>query len=169
MTLLVLRKAANMRRICGLSLLLTFCGFASLEQVATCQQVASASCAHEVEAVTGQEIQMPFKRGPKAYRFDRFRAVTSNQEKARLDGFARELQSDRRNVGFIVVFGRTGKPEREAIQRAAKAKNYLQDYNRTNNTILKITSCTRPKVEYELWISQSDKNRPTTCNGPAKE
>lgn len=160
-----------MRRILRLmvSLLLTLCGFVLLVQVATGQQAESSSGSHEVEPATAQEVQMPFKRGQKAYRFDRFRAVTSNQEKARLDAFGRELQSDYRNVGFIVVFGRTGKPEREAMQRASKARSYLRDYNRTSNRILMMTSCTRPRVEYELWISPSDKSRPTTCNGPARE
>ena len=134
-----------------------------------CQKfgASAAGINHDLVRSDFSHAQM---RGPqRARRFEKYGTVSSNQEKARLDAFARELQSDPRAVGYVIVFGKKGRPASEALKRAKKTKSYLVDYNRTSNKIFMVTSCFRPQVEYELWIVPAGGSRPSSCAGPAKE
>ena len=95
--------------------------------------------------------------------FDRFGAVPSNEEKARLDNFAIELQRDPSTVGYIVVFGRRSRPG-EAKKRADRAKRYLK-YSRYlgDERIESLDHCFRAKLEVELWVSPKKSIIPPTC------
>ena len=105
--------------------------------------------------------EMSFQGRPKL--FDRFGAVSSNDEKARLDNFAIELQQDPSTVGYIVVFGRRSRPG-EAKKRADRAKNYLK-YSRGlgGERIESLDHCFRAKLEVELWVTPKKTVIPPTC------
>lgn len=95
--------------------------------------------------------------------FDRFGAVSSNDEKARLDNFAIQLQQDPSTVGYIVVFGRRSRPG-EAKKRADRAKRYLQ-YSRYIGAerMESLDHCFRARLEVELWVSPKKSIIPPTC------
>lgn len=105
--------------------------------------------------------EMSFQGRPKL--FDRFGAVSSNDEKARLDNFAIELQQDPTTVGYIVVFGRRSRPG-EAKKRADRAKNYLK-FSRGlgGERIESLDHCFRARLEVELWITPKKSAIPPTC------
>jgi hypothetical protein len=107
------------------------------------------------------EREMSFQGRAKL--FDRFGAVSSNDEKARLDNFAIELQRDPSTVGYIVVFGRRSRPG-EAKKRADRAKRYLK-YSRGlgGERIESLDHCFRAKLEVELWITPKKSVTPPTC------
>ena len=95
--------------------------------------------------------------------FERFGAVSSNDEKARLDNFAIELQRDPSTVGYIVVFGRRSRPG-EAKKRADRAKRYLKYSRRLGDErIESLDHCFRARLEVELWITPKKSVIPPTC------
>lgn len=112
---------------------------------------------------SGLEVSLIF--GRIAYRFDKFKALDSNDEKTRLDYFLSELQRDSTLTGLIVVFGKRGGPPSEAKKRAENAKNYLLNKLPTSN-LMTIDYCTRAAVEYELWIVPKGKKPPVFCSKP---
>jgi hypothetical protein len=74
---------------------------------------ASASCTATIGAQ------------PVARRFDTYGNIKRNDEKARLDNFANELQADPGSQGYIIGYGgRTSRPG-EGQARADRAKDYL--------------------------------------------
>lgn len=142
----------------------------SLASNPTPGQEFGASSTRVNQTLVRSDLSLAQMRGSqRARRFEKYGTVSSNQEKARLDAFARELQSDPRAVGYVIVFGKKGRPASEAVKRAKKTKSYLVDYNRTSNKIFMVTSCFRPQVEYELWVVPAGASRPSSCAGPAKE
>lgn len=92
--------------------------------------------------------------------FDKFSALRSDDEKARLDNFAVELQADPRAVGFIIVFYQRGKSpasvkknQASAKKRADNAKDYLKHYRGMDDSrLVSWDHCSRARVEYELWV-----------------
>ena len=95
--------------------------------------------------------------------FDSYKVISSNDEKARLDNFAIELQGDPSTRGYIIVFGRRTRPG-EAKKRADRAKQYLW-YSRGVGTerLVSLDHCFRLKLEVELWIVQQGAAPPVPC------
>lgn len=100
--------------------------------------------------------------------FDRFGAISSNNEKARLDNFAIELQSDPSITGYIIVYGRRTRPG-EAKKRADRIKQYLW-YSRGlgENRLESLDHCFRTRLEVELWIVPQRARAPVPCPVRAK-
>ncbi|HWT01054.1 MAG TPA: hypothetical protein VN256_12475 [Pyrinomonadaceae bacterium] len=112
---------------------------------------------------------------PEARKLDEFKDVGCEDEKARLDNFANELQSGPEAQGYIVFYGgkrhqhplshnsRTALPRRgEAEARAARLKPYLHgsrgiDFNR----IVVVKGGYRDRWAAELWIVPKGANPPT--------
>ena len=57
--------------------------------------------------------------------FDRYGNICWEDEMARLDNFAIELQNDPEAVGYIIVYDGQPSCREEAIARAIRAKNYV--------------------------------------------
>lgn len=105
--------------------------------------------------------------------FDRFGAVRSDDEKARLDNFAIELQQNPGATGYIIVFYQRGKSPSQAKKRADNAKKYLILYRGLGeNQVTSWDHCPRARVEYELWVVWNTddfaKRYQKNCTPPAK-
>ena len=95
--------------------------------------------------------------------FDRFGAISSNDEKARLDNYAIELQNDPNSIGYIIVYGRRSRPG-EAKKRADRQKKYLW-YSRSVDTrrLVSLDHCFKSQLEVELWIVPRGAKAPVPC------
>ncbi len=133
------------------------------QPIALGQTLPSGSAVARPDLATFAVTEAEIINGLRAVLFQKFGVVTTNEEKAILDGYASELQSDPKAVGYIIVFGKKGRPASEAKKRADFAKDYLWNYNRTSNTLQSIDHCYRAKVEYELWIVPVGASPPPTC------
>jgi len=60
--------------------------------------------------------------------FDQYGEISWENEKARLDNLAIQLQNDERLVGYVVVFDAVGGCPGEAQARAIRAKRYVVDH-----------------------------------------
>ena len=100
--------------------------------------------------------------------FDRFGAISSNDEKARLDNYAIELQTNPNSSGYIIVYGRRSRPG-EAKKRADRQKKYLW-YTRRVDTrrLVSLDHCFRAKLEVELWIVPLGAKAPVPCPTKAR-
>lgn len=145
-------------------LLLAISLWSTGNETVLCQRALNNPLNQLARTSSFEVFRVAMQRAPKAYLFDKFGLVTSNDEKARLDSFAIELQRDPGAAGYIVVFGKRGRPPSEAKKRADNAKKYLWHYNRTSNKLESIDHCFRATVEYELWIVPRGARVPTPCS-----
>jgi hypothetical protein len=60
--------------------------------------------------------------------FDQYGTIRWDDERARLDNFAIQLQNIEKAVGFILVYDEAGGCPGEAIARAKRAKRYVVEY-----------------------------------------
>jgi hypothetical protein len=109
-----------------------------------------------------------------ARKFDEFKDVACEDEKARLDNFANELQNDPEAQGYIVFYGgkrrqhptrpdsRLALPRRgEAEARAARLKPYLHDSRGIDsNRMVVVNGGYRDQWAAELWIVPKGANPP---------
>ena len=58
-------------------------------------------------------------------KFDKFGDVNCEEEKARLDNFAVQLQSNPNSMGYVIVYGGSYGRRGEAQARASRIKSYL--------------------------------------------
>ena len=85
-------------------------------------------------------------------KFDEFPNIPRNEEKARLDNFAIELQNAPGSTAYIIVYpgrdGRTG----EAEQRATRVVDYLVSYRGIDvNRTIRLIGPTGNALRVELW------------------
>ena len=102
--------------------------------------------------------------------FDQFGAVTSNEEKARLDNYAYELNNDPSSTGYVIVYGRTSRPG-EAKKRADRIKQYLAYYRHIDmRRLVSLDHCFLTRLEVRLWIVPRGAKPPIPCTTktPAK-
>lgn len=91
--------------------------------------------------------------------FDEFGDIARNDEKARLDVFASELQNDPRASGYILVWG--GKPG-ATMKRATDAKAYLVNTRGLEpGRIVTLTGRTGGDLRVQYWIVPAGAEPPT--------
>jgi hypothetical protein len=85
--------------------------------------------------------------------FDEFPAVARNDEKARLDNFAIELQNDPNANGYVIVDpGEHGQPG-EVQTHSTRIVDYLVNYRGLNDRrIITVVGPTRPDLMIHLWV-----------------
>jgi len=95
-------------------------------------------------------------------KFDEYGDIRFNDEKARLDNYAIELQNQPGSQGTIVVFGScTG----EAQARADRAKDYLVNTRGIDaGRLTTVDGGCREDLVVELWIVPSGASAPTPTN-----
>ncbi|HJP91272.1 MAG TPA: hypothetical protein VJ875_04905 [Pyrinomonadaceae bacterium] len=71
---------------------------------------------------SGRDVSIPTQV------FDQYGAISWENEKARLDNFAIQLQNDDRLTGYILVFDAVGGCSGEAQARAIRAKRYVVEH-----------------------------------------
>ncbi|MGB8506851.1 MAG: hypothetical protein WCD76_00465, partial [Pyrinomonadaceae bacterium] len=111
------------------------------------------------QAMTG--IVMPvIHEGAK--RFDEFPSIAFDDDKARLDNLAIELQNNPGATGYIVVYaGRTSRAG-TADGLGARARNYLvQTRGLSANRVAVINGGYRENSTYEIWLVPQGAEPPT--------
>ena len=98
--------------------------------------------------------------GPR--KFDEYADLRFNDEKARLDNFAIQLQQEPGAQGYYVIFGSC---EGEADQRSARAVDYLvstRGIERSRITV--VNGGCREQLTVELWIRPTGATEPVPTN-----
>jgi hypothetical protein len=110
----------------------------------------TASCTFQVAAPT-----VPRK-------FDEYGKIARNDEKARLDNFAIELQNNPSSQGYIITYGGRVGPNGEAQTRADFAKNYLVSTRGIDaGRLVTVDGGYKETAWTELWIVPSGANPPS--------
>ena len=113
------------------------------------------SCARTGSCTTG--IIAPV---PPAVKFDEYGDITFNDEKARLDNYAIQLQNQPGSQGYIIAYGTcvgdglcTHKSCIVAQKRADRAKDYLVNTRGIDaGRIMTVDGGCRTAVDVELWV-----------------
>lgn len=86
-------------------------------------------------------------------KFDEYGNIRFNDEKARLDNFAIQLQSEPAAKGFIIAYGTC---EAEGEKRANRAKDYLVNQRGIDAMrIWVVDAGCKPTLKVELWLVPS--------------
>jgi hypothetical protein len=86
-------------------------------------------------------------------RFDEFPSVAFDDDKARFDNLAIELQNSPGSVGYIVAYGGRGSRIGHAGRMAERARNYLVNTRGlSGNRIVSVDGGFRESNTYELWV-----------------
>jgi len=103
------------------------------------------SCTHTASAST------PIKPKPKpALKFDEYGNIRFNDEKARLDNYAIQLQNDPGSQGEIIGYGSCGS---EGQERANRAKDYLVNTRGIDaGRLVVVDGGCKPELKVELWV-----------------
>jgi hypothetical protein len=128
----------------------------------SCQN--SASCSFSVVAPPAQ-----------CTKFDEYGNIAFNDEKARLDNYAIQLQNDPSSTGYIIAYAdRTG-PAGQAQARADRAKAYLVNTRGIDaSRLTTIDGGCRETLTVELFVCPAGATAPAASNtvpcepGPAK-
>jgi hypothetical protein len=113
------------------------------------------SCSTSSSCTTG------ITAAPDARKVDEYGNIKFNDEKARLDNYAIELQNDPTAQGYLVCYGgRTGRTG-EAQRRCDRAKNYLVSTRGIDaSRIVTVDGGFREELTVELWVVPSGANPP---------
>ncbi len=85
-------------------------------------------------------------------KFDEFPNLPRNEEKARLDNFAIDLQNSPGSTAYVVVYPRRAGRPGEAEQHTNRVVDYLVSYRGLDaSRIIKLTGPTREVLAVELW------------------
>ena len=122
------------------------------------------SCSRTASCTTGIRAVVP-----PAVKFDEYGDITFNDEKARLDNYAIQLQNQPGSQGYIIAYGTcagdglcTHKSCIVAQKRAERAKDYLVNTRGIDaGRIVTVDGGCRSAVDVELWVV------PTGANAPA--
>lgn len=99
--------------------------------------------------------------GPGAQKFDEFGNITCDDELARLDAFAIQLQNDPEAKGYIIVYGGSRGKRNEAKARLARMKYYLEHSRGVKpGTLTVIDGGYRETLMGELWIARTGDSIP---------
>ncbi len=115
--------------------------------------VYDATCRQRISVPTAVDRKPEL---PKNYKFDEFDSLAFDDDKARLDAFAIELQNHPDSQGYIILYQGTdklSKRERNADKIGKRTLDYLVKVRGVDPRRIVITNWgTRPKTRYEMWI-----------------
>ena len=116
------------------------------------------SCSRTGSSSTG--IKAPPKPPRK---FDEYGNIRFNDEKARLDNFAVQLQNEPGSTGYIIGYGSCGS---EGLDRANRAKDYLVNTRGVDaGRIVVVDGGCRSELLVQLWLAPQG----TTAGGDATD
>lgn len=111
-------------------------------------------CQDIARAMTGVLPLPPPPVSPK--QFDEFPSITFDDDKARLDNFAIELQNAPDAKGHVIIYGGAHSPAAQADVLARRTRHYLTTNRGIDNQRLVITrGGLRERNAFELWIVPS--------------
>jgi hypothetical protein len=112
----------------------------------------TASCSTPIKAP---------QKGPR--KFDEYGNIRFNDEKARLDNFAVQLQNEPGTSGYIIGYGSCGS---EGLERANRAKDYLVNTRGVDaSRIVVVDGGCRSELLVQLWLAPQG----TTAAGDATD
>lgn len=115
----------------------------------------TASCSTSVKPV---EVPVPVK-------FDEYGDIKFNDEKARLDNYAIQLQNQTGSQGYIIAYGTC---EGQGQARADRAKNYLVNTRGIEaGRITAVDGGCRADLTVQLWIVPTGASNPATSTDGA--
>jgi len=92
-------------------------------------------------------------------KFDEYGNIRFNDEKARLDNFAVQLQNEPTSTGYIIGYGSCGT---EGMTRANRAKDYLVNTRGIDaSRIVTVDGGCTPELIVQLWIAPQGASAPT--------
>jgi hypothetical protein len=111
---------------------------------------------------TSSSCTVSFRTIPTARKIDEYGNIRFNDEKARLDNYAIELQNDPTAQGYLICYGgrrgRTGEGQR----RCDRAKDYLVNTRGiSGDRIVTVDGGYKEDLTVELWVVPSGANPPT--------
>jgi len=108
---------------------------------------------YNLECAADCAVSMPLPK-LNSRRFDEFPDIARNDEKARLDNFAIELQNDPTATAYVVVYpGKSGK-RGEVQQHASRIIEYLVNSRQLDQRrIVTLVGPAKDKLAVELWIT----------------
>lgn len=103
---------------------------------------------------------------PSCRKFDEFAAISRNDQKARLDNYAIEMQNDPTSTAYIIVYpGQKGKPG-EGQQRITQMVDYLVNSRGIDrHRIITLIGPARAEFAAELWTCPQGAKAPTPRSG----
>jgi hypothetical protein len=112
------------------------------------------SCPHTTSCTTN--VRLPAKP---ARKFDEYGNIRFNDEKARLDNFAVQLQNEPGSTGYIIGYGSC---DAEGLTRANRAKDYLVNTRGIDaSRIMVVDGGCRSELLVQLWIAPQGAAAPT--------
>jgi hypothetical protein len=125
------------------------------------------SCRQTAQAATGVN-GLPSISPPK--RFDEFPSIAFDDDKARLDNLAIELQNNPGSQGYIIAYSGRRSRAGEADRMSARAVEYLvSQRGLSRSRLVVVNGGYRESNTFELWLvpQGAEAPRPTpTANGP---
>jgi hypothetical protein len=95
-------------------------------------------------------------------KFDEFPNIKFDDEKARLDNYAIQLQSDPRSQGYIIIYPGARDRQGDAQRRTSRARDYLINTRGIDaGRIFVLTGGPRPEQTIELWLVPNGAAPPT--------
>jgi hypothetical protein len=99
---------------------------------------------------------------PKSRKFDEYYDIARNDEKARLDNYAIQLQSEPGSQGYIIVYSSRRARANEAQARATRISDYLVNSRGIDSSRFTVTVAgQREDWLFELWIVPAGATPPT--------
>lgn len=115
---------------------------------------------YEVDCAASCTIEFPITITSR--KFDSYPDIARNDEKARLDNFAIELQNDPTATGYILIYPERGGPSAAAQKRSTGITDYLVNSRGIDSRRLVIlVGPQREDLTVELWISPQGAAAPT--------
>jgi len=112
------------------------------------------SCGRTTSCTTA--VRNPIKP---ARKFDEYGNIRFNDEKARLDNFAIQLQNEPASTGYIIGYGSC---DAEGMTRANRAKDYLVNTRGIDaGRIMTVDGGCLPELQVQLWIAPQGATPPT--------
>jgi len=112
------------------------------------------SCGRTTSCTTAVKGPPPVSR-----KFDEYGNIRFNDEKARLDNFAVQLQNEPGATGYIIGYGSC---DAEGMTRANRAKDYLVNTRGIDGgRIMTIDGGCLPELQVQLWIQPAGASAPT--------
>jgi hypothetical protein len=88
-----------------------------------------------------------------ARRFDEYPSIAFDDEKARLDNLAIEMQNDPNATGYVYVYGGRNSRPGQADRLGSRAKDYLTNSRGIDASRLVLTNGGYRETDYfELWL-----------------
>ena len=98
------------------------------------------------------EFQFPLPQA-KSRKFDEFAAISRNDEKARLDNYAIEIQNDPTSTAYVVIYPQRSARGGDTQRRSQQIVDYLVNTRHADaKRIVSVIGGARDELHVELWI-----------------